>query len=168
MRKIVHILLPVTFLLIVLLGALFAGARMMTPSAAEAALPTPFTLAEKGRGLELDIGEEGSFPSQPDLGRSEQQAELDALLDYALQNEFEAVYYRAVNQNTAFYHSRILPHSPNWDDGTQRLRFFDPLRYLCARAARRGLEVFALTDSAGDDSVDNIAVKADLVAVFFL
>ena len=148
MRKTVHILLPVIFLLATLLCALFVGAKILMPDAAEAALSTSFSLAEKGRGLVLSVGEEGSFPSRPGLSRQEQQAELDALLDYALQGNFEAVYYRAVSEQTAFYSSDLLPHSPQWADGTRKLSFFDPLGYLCRQAARRGLEVFALTDNA--------------------
>lgn len=147
MRKTVHILLPVVFLLTIVLCALFAAGKMLSPTAVEAVASTSFSLAEKGRGLVLAEGKADCFPSKPGMNRQEQQAELDALLDYAAQNGFEAVYYRAVNKQTAYYCSKILPAGTEWSDGLHWYDFFDPLTYLCKQAANRGLEVFALTDS---------------------
>ncbi len=154
MRKTAHILLPVIFLLVILLCALFAGAQLLPQSQP---VLSEAVFAQKGRALYLSTGSGEDFPSAPGLKKKELQAELDSLLEYAAQNGFGSVYYRATDGQTAFYHSKILQSNAAWLAKKPLLFWFDPLDYLCRQAAERGLAVYALTDTTTTDVCAELA-----------
>ncbi|MBR5559032.1 MAG: N-acetylmuramoyl-L-alanine amidase [Oscillospiraceae bacterium] len=141
-------MLPLVFLLIVALAALFAGTQLLHSDLKATAQTEVFFADPKGRALVISTGVGKDFPSAAGLEREDLKAELNALLDYAQQGEYSAVYFEAANQQSAFYRSRLL--SAGWGE-EKGLFFFDPLAYLCRQASLRGLEVYALTDmqSAG-------------------
>ena len=113
MRKIVYVLLPVVFLLVILFCAVFAGAQMLR-FATDLPPAQSFTLAEKGRALVISTASDGDFPSAPGLGSKELKTELDGLLDHAQQNGFEAVYFEVTDGNSVFFRSKTLPASAAW------------------------------------------------------
>ncbi|MBQ8670880.1 MAG: N-acetylmuramoyl-L-alanine amidase [Oscillospiraceae bacterium] len=150
MRKIVYVLLPVVFLLVILFCAVFAGAQMLR-FATDLPPAQSFTLAEKGRALVISTASDGDFPSAPGLGSKELKAELDGLLDHAQQNGFEAVYFEVTDGNSVFFRSKTLPASAAWVGEEKTFTLFDPLAYLCSRAAQRGVELYALAEISAEE-----------------
>jgi len=152
MKKIAYILLPIVFLLVILFCAVFAGTQMLQ-FATNIPPAQTFTLAEKGRALVISTGSDGDFPSAPGLEPKELKTELDSLLDYAQQNGFDAVYFEVTDGNSVFFRSKTLPTSTAWVGEEKTFTLFDPLAYLCSRAAQRGVELYALTEvSAGEQT----------------
>ncbi|MBQ9109585.1 MAG: hypothetical protein IJY02_06165, partial [Oscillospiraceae bacterium] len=160
MRKTVYVLLPVVFLLVILFCAVFAGAQMLQFTTDIPPAQT-FTLAEKGRALVVSTGSDGDFPSAPGLGSKELKAELDGLLDYAQQNGFEAVYFEVTDGDSVFFRSKELPASTAWTGEEKSFTLFDPLAYLCSRAAQRGVELFALAEVSADEQTTLYTDLAD-------
>lgn len=154
MRKTAYILLPLTFLLIMVLAALFAGAQIVNSSHDTAPQTEAFFADAKGRALFVSTGEGKDFPAAAGTENEDLKVELNALLDYALQNGFDAVYFEAANGQNAWYRSELLPAA--WQEQS-KFGLFDPLRYLCKQAALRGLEVYALTGTASAEVCAELA-----------
>nr|WP_189303578.1 family 10 glycosylhydrolase [Streptomyces albospinus] len=95
------------------------------------------------RGMWLATVANLDWPSKPGLGRAEQQRELAALLDVAVERRFSAVFFQARPTADALWPS---PYEP-WAQcltGTQgRDPGWDPLGFAVREAHRRDLELHA-------------------------
>ncbi len=101
------------------------------------------------KGFFVATGTEGEFPSGAGLSSQELRQELDAIIDFAANNSFNAIFFQVRTGGEVMYRSKYFPKSSllagkggwlGWLDS------FDALDYLCKQAAKSGLEVYATLD----------------------
>lgn len=102
------------------------------------------------KGFFVTTGEDGDYPSKPGLTIEEQKAELDAVVAFAKENGFNAVFYEAIAEQTAWYRSKRHPVHSDITAEDNLLSHFDPLAYLCKQAAAARVQVFAVADADAD------------------
>lgn len=97
------------------------------------------------RGVWIPTVANLTWPSKPGLSVAEQQAELLALLDEALELNQNAVILQVRPACDAFYPSEIEPWSEYLTglQGRAPSPFYDPLDFAVTEAHRRGLELHA-------------------------
>jgi len=114
------------------------------------------------------------WPSKPGLSSQQQQAELVALLDKAVELNLNAVILQIRPAADALYASEIEPWSPYLTGkmGQAPEPFYDPLEFAVREAHRRGLQLHVwfnpyrvrLPEAKGDPSPDHASVAdADIV-----
>ncbi|MDQ8187732.1 family 10 glycosylhydrolase [Pelagicoccus sp. SDUM812002] len=106
---------------------------------------TPPEIAREFRGVWIPTVANLSWPSKPGLSIADQQAELLALLDEALELNQNAVILQVRPACDAFYLSDIEPWSEylTGKQGQGPLPFYDPLEFAVTEAHQRGLELHA-------------------------
>ncbi|MDQ8183867.1 family 10 glycosylhydrolase [Pelagicoccus sp. SDUM812005] len=120
-----------------------------TPEVDELVAPAPGIsppeVVREFRGVWIPTVANLCWPSKPGLSVAEQQAELLALLDEALELRQNAVILQVRPASDAFYQSAIEPWSEylTGKQGQAPSPFYDPLEFAVNEAHRRGLELHA-------------------------
>jgi uncharacterized lipoprotein YddW (UPF0748 family) len=85
------------------------------------------------------------WPSSPSLGVTEQQQELLALLDRAVELKLNAIVFQVRPEADALYRSSLEPWSRylTGQQGRAPVPLWDPLEFAVREARRRGLELHA-------------------------
>src|SRR5262245_12213034 len=119
------------FRALLLLASLLLGG--CTVSAQEA--PEPPALVREFRGVWVATVDNIDWPSRPGLPVATMRAELDAIVQRAVELKLNALVFQVRAAADAFYASRLEPWS-EWLTGVQGqapAEGFDPLAYLVAR-----------------------------------
>lgn len=142
-------IVAVTFAVLVA-AQLFMG--ILGPRQPKSSVPAT---TEKLRGMLVNTIDDVDFPSSPDLSTAELKAELDEITSFAAAFGYNAIFFEAVPDCTAFYRSSAIPESSVVTGGFSGL---DPLDYLTDSAKKQGLSVYAVINplrlpsgSTGDD-----------------
>ncbi len=118
------------------------------------------------RGFFVPVGEDGDFPSAPGLDADGQKAELDAIVAFAKDSGFNAIFYEALPGAEAWYRSQVHEVAGDITAQDKVLSKFDPLDYLVKKAAENRVQVFAVADGAaagaGTDEERAVATLAEL------
>ena len=131
-----------------LLGTLLAasgfGTRSPAASHSQADIVPPRPSREF-RGAWVATVANIDWPSRKGLSTAEQQAELVAILDRAVQLKLNAVIFQVRPACDAMYASRIEPWSEYLSGtmGRAPQPFYDPLAFAVAEAHKRGIELHA-------------------------
>ena len=106
---------------------------------------TPPTVVREMRGLWIATVANIDWPSRPGLSTQEQQAELRAMLDRAVQLRLNAVIFQVRPAGDALYASTIEPWSEylTGAQGQAPDPYYDPLAFAIEEAHARGLELHA-------------------------
>lgn len=140
------------FGLLVLLGAASAapkppapGTVKMTPKPPLPSSDTPPAPAREFRGAWIATVNNIDWPSKPGLTTAQQQAELIALLDKAVQLHLNAVILQVRPACDALYPSSLEPWSEylTGRQGQAPNPYYDPLAFAVTEAHKRGLELHA-------------------------
>lgn len=102
--------------------------------------------AEELRALSVCTKNNIDFPSAPNLPAKELKAQLDQLAQFAHTYGYNAIFFEAVPECDAFYHSSVLPSSAYWTGSQGTFTFFDPLKYLTNITKEYGIQVYAVVD----------------------
>lgn len=102
--------------------------------------------AEELRALSVRTKNNIDFPSSPNLPAKELKEELDELAQFAHTYGYNAIFFEAVPECDAFYHSFVLPSSAYWTGSQGAFTFFDPLNYLTDITKEYGIQVYAVID----------------------
>ena len=104
--------------------------------------PTPYS---EFRGVWLATVDNTDWPTRPGLSTQQQKAELDLLLDRAVELHLNAVLFQVRPACDALYDSKLEPWSSVLSGrmGRAPSPFYDPLEYAVTEAHRRGLELHA-------------------------
>ena len=94
------------------------------------------------RGFLVSTGEGGDFPSRSGMTDEELQQELDEIVAFAAENNFNSIFFEARPGGTAFYREGSFPLDASL--GETKL---DPLDYLCTQAQQSRIQVFAVLDA---------------------
>ncbi len=113
------------------------------------------------RGVFVDSFANKDFPSKPGLSENALKQEIDAILASAANSKLNAVFFKVCASGDALYDSSVFPVSYYLTGKQGAALTFDPLRYLCSAAAKRGIRVFAWIDpvraTLGTPDADNLA-----------
>jgi uncharacterized lipoprotein YddW (UPF0748 family) len=136
-------------------AALFAALAFAQNSAAQIASPSnlyavalpddsaPPALPREFRGVWVASVGNMDWPSRAGLSADQQQAELLAILDRAVQLHLNAVILQVRPAADALYQSKIEPWSAVLTGTMGRSPGYDPLAFAVAEAHKRGLELHA-------------------------
>ncbi len=102
--------------------------------------------AEELRALSVRTKNNIDFPSSPNLPAKEQKEQLEELAQFAHTYGYNAIFFEAVPECDAFYHSSVLPSSAYWTGSQGAFTFFDPLDYLTDITKEYGIQVYAVID----------------------
>lgn len=111
----------------------------------EALLATMPAIDREFRGAWVATVDNIDWPSEPGLSTEEQQAEMIAILDRALDLNLNAIVFQVRPTADAFYSSEFEPWSA-YLTGVQGQRpdpYYDPLQFTLEQAHKRGIEVHA-------------------------
>jgi len=102
-------------------------------------------LKREVRGVWVATVDNIDWPSEPGLSTREQQAEMRALLDRAVELNLNAIIFQVRPTADAFYSSSIEPWSAylTGEQGRAPDPYYDPLTFTIDEAHRRALEVHA-------------------------
>jgi len=131
-----------------LLGAAFLATGITRSATAASYSPSgliPPQPVREFRGVWVATVGNIDWPSQKGLGSAEQQAELLAVLDRAVQLKLNAIIFQVRPACDAMYASRIEPWSEYLTGtmGRAPQPYYDPLAFAVAEAHKRGLELHA-------------------------
>jgi uncharacterized lipoprotein YddW (UPF0748 family) len=120
-------------------------AQPAAPKMRSADFPAPPAVAREFRGLWVATIGNLDWPSRPGLDSLQQQRELLAILDRAVQLHLNAVLLQVRPSCDALYASKIEPWSEYLSGtmGVPPAPYYDPLTFAVAEAHKRGLELHA-------------------------
>ncbi len=127
------------------LVAPLAGQEVSVAVKPDKPMPPPPLPPREFRGVWVATVANIDWPSKPGLPVEEQQAELIALLDKAVQMHLNAVVFQVRPACDALYNSALEPWSEylTGQQGKAPEPLYDPLDFAVAEAHKRGLELHA-------------------------
>ncbi len=111
------------------------------------ATTTSFFLTGDCKGLLVRTKENQDFPSAAGLGSAELKEEIEAIVAFAVDGGFNAIFFEARPDAGVLYRSKYYPTSQYVVASQGGFSFFDPLRYLSKRAAEESLELYAVVNA---------------------
>ncbi len=133
-----------TLLAAALVAAASARGSAQGPARADS-VPEPEPLRREFRGVWVASVANIDWPSRPGLSTCDQQAELIALLDRAVELRLNAIILQVRPAGDALYASKLEPWSYflTGEEGKAPSPYYDPLAFAVREAHARGLELHA-------------------------
>ena len=128
-----------------LLAAVASSGRAQQPQAPADTVTEPEPLRREFRGVWVASVANIDWPSRPGLSTCDQQAELIALLDRAVELRLNAIVLQVRPAGDALYASKLEPWSYflTGEEGKAPSPYYDPLAFAVREAHARGLELHA-------------------------
>jgi N-acetylmuramoyl-L-alanine amidase len=97
-------------------------------------------------GFSVRTQGEEDFPGEEGLNADELKAQLDQMVQFASDTQFNTIFFQVRPDGTVFYKTKYFEMHSSLGEAKSALGAFDPLAYLCKTAMENQVQVYALVD----------------------